>query len=382
MADFPDAFSDSPSRGSKSVPCRQDAIDALPFGSGEWTVEGVPGLLIRCGAKTKVFRLQRRIHGQLVRRTLGQMSAAQARRRAMEEWARLRPSLAMGKMTLGEAWRRYMAERPLAEATRRTFDRCIRTYLRDWSERSLESLGADRMGFRARMIEISRRHGPTTAVNCLKMFRAVYNYHRKVNLELPECPSIVVDLPAPRPRDWALTDEDLQRWWEALKRRQPLRRVWWLVLLLTGARARSVCRLEWRDVDFEAGLIHFRAAKGDRPYTVPMAERLRQVLLEYRDLKLGRGDWVFPSPVRPGAALYDGRDSYEAVAGVSPHRMRHTMRTRLAECGATPDLARVALGHALTRDISSGYITAKLLVEAVRPLVNEVAERYARLLGW
>ena len=49
------------------------------------------------------------------------------------------------------------------------------------------------------------------------------------------------------------------------------------MLLLTGARARSVCRLEWRDIDFEAGLIHFRVVKGERPYTVPMADRLRQV---------------------------------------------------------------------------------------------------------
>lgn len=382
MAHFPSDSSEPPARGRKSVACRQDAIDALPYGSGEWTVEGVPGLLVRCGARTKVFRLQRRIHGRLVRRTLGEMTAAQARRRAMEEWARLRPSPAQGKMTLAEAWDRYLSERRLAEATLRTFRRCIRNYLRDWAGRSLESIGADRMGFRARMLELAWRHGTTTAVNCLKMFRAVYNYHRKVNLELPECPSVVVDLPTPRPRDWALTDEDLRRWWEVVKKRPPLRRTWWLVLLLTGARARSMCRLEWRDIDFEAGLIHFRVVKGERPYTVPMADRLRQVLEEYRELRLGRGDWVFPSPVRPGAALYEGRDSYETVAGASPHRLRHTMRTRLAECGATPDLARVALGHSLTRDISSGYITAKLLIEAVRPLMNAVAERYTQLLGW
>lgn len=106
------------------------------------------------------------------------------------------------------------------------------------------------------------------------------------------------------------------------------------MLLLTGARVRSVCRLEWRDVKFEAGRIRFRAARGDRPYTVPMAKRLKQVLLEHRGLRLDRGDWVFPSPVRPGAPLYDGRCSYETMAGVPPHRMRHTMRTRLAECGA------------------------------------------------
>lgn len=96
----------------------------------------------------------------------------------------------------------------------------------------------------------------------------------------------------------------------------------------------------------------------------------------------GAGDWVFPGPERSAAALFDGRDSFETVAGVSPHRLRHTMRTRLGECGATPDLARVALGHWPTWDISSGYITAKLRIEAVRPPMNAEAERCAQLLGW
>lgn len=295
----------------------------------------------------------------------------------MEERARLRPSPAMAKMTLAEAWGRYPGERRLAEATLRTFRHCIRTCLRDWRKRSRESLGADRMGFRARMIEISRGQGPTTAVNSLKMFLAVYNCHLKVNLKLPECLSIMGDLLALRLRVWALTEENLHRWWEALQRRQQLRRVWWLMLLFTGARARSLCRLEWTDIDFEAGLIHFRATKGDRPHTVPMAERLRQALLACRDLKRGPVNWVFPNPVRPEALLHEGRDSCEEVAGVSPHWMRHRMRTRPAECVAKPDLGRAQLQHAMTRDISSGSITAKPLVETVRPLDNEFTERCA-----
>ncbi len=58
------------------------------------------------------------------------------------------------------------------------------------------------------------------------------------------------------------------------------------------------------------------------------------------------------------------------------------MRTRLAEAGATPDLARIALGHSLTQDVSQRYITTSLLIEAVRPLMNAVAERYAAIMGW
>lgn len=49
------------------------------------------------------------------------------------------------------------------------------------------------------------------------MFRAPCNYHRKVSPELPECPSVLVDLTAPRPRGWALTDADLPPWREAVK---------------------------------------------------------------------------------------------------------------------------------------------------------------------
>jgi hypothetical protein len=75
------------SRGRKSVPARQSAIDSLPLGSGDWTVDGVPGLVIRCGARTKSFRLQRRVNGKLAQRVLGEMSLAAARRLAMKTWA-------------------------------------------------------------------------------------------------------------------------------------------------------------------------------------------------------------------------------------------------------------------------------------------------------
>ncbi|MGC8882366.1 MAG: hypothetical protein ACP5UT_05985, partial [Bryobacteraceae bacterium] len=60
----------------KAVPCTQEAIDALPPNSGDWRVQGVPGLYVRAGASSKTFRVQRRVSGKLAVRVLGQMSAA------------------------------------------------------------------------------------------------------------------------------------------------------------------------------------------------------------------------------------------------------------------------------------------------------------------
>ena len=64
IVSMPSPRQENSSRVRKSVPARQSAIDSLPLGSGDWTVDGVPGLVIRCGAKTKSFRLQRRVNGK------------------------------------------------------------------------------------------------------------------------------------------------------------------------------------------------------------------------------------------------------------------------------------------------------------------------------
>ena len=367
-------------RQTKTVPCTQEAIDSLPLDSGDWSVEGVPGLYVRAGSRQKTFRIQRRVGGKLVTRVLGEMSAAQARRAATRLWQTLVPAPPDGRMMLEQAWQRYLDEKPLAAKTKQLYRENLDRYLADWKSRPLEQLGADRAGFRTRILSVSRNHGNAAAASLLRTFRAIYNYQRRINPELPECPTITVDEPRLKPRDWALSDEDLRAWWAAVQKLRPLKRAWWLTALLTGARAGSVSNLKWTDLDFDHRILRFSVAKGGRVYTLPMPERLAAILAEWRN-QAPPGEWVFESPVRPGSPLFEQvRDDKRGV--VSPHHLRHTMRTRLAEVGATPDLARVALGHSLTGDVSRGYITPHLLVEAVRPLMNAVAERCAAILGW
>jgi integrase len=320
------------------------------------------------------------VNGRLVTKVLGELTAAAARRQATLIWQRLKPAPPEGKMTLDEAWRRYMDERPLAATTRRLFEYNLKKYLAEWRGRSLEQIGQDRAGVRSLYLTLSRKHGLALASQVLRQFRAVYRYWGRVNLDLPPPPTDAVDIAPTRARDWALTAGELRAWWAGVQRLRPLKQVLWQVLLLTGARRGSVEALCWKDVDFDRGLIAFSAAKAGRTYSVPACKRLVELLRAWREQCSPDSEWVFESPQRPGRHIIAARDDKRGV--VSAHHLRHTYRTTLAQLGCPPDSARLLLGHSLSGDVSRGYITPGLVVESLRPWAEAVAARYGEVLGW
>ncbi len=359
----------------------QADVDALPAGIGDVRVEGSPGLYVRKGERTASYRIQRRIGRKLYVRVLGEMTLAQARRAAAKAWAELKPRPVQRGLPLAQAWEQYLQEKPLAPKTKTIYRENLERYLADWKHRSLESLGRDRAGVRARYHEIAKRHGIATASSVFRTFRAIYRYAARADENLPPPPTVAVEIQQIRPRDWALSPDELRQWWAAVERLNPLKRTYWLTVLLTGARRGSVEALCWRDVDLERGVIRFSTAKAGRVYAIPACRRLAELLRAWRnDCPPDDRDWVFPSPQKPGAHLITTRDEKRGVA--SAHHLRHTYRTVLAELGATPDQARLLLGHSLGSDVSRGYITPHLLVESLRPLAEAVSDHYARIMGW
>jgi integrase len=384
-----------PKIGSKSkvVEPNQNSIDALPAGSGTWNVKGIPGLYVRCRAKAKSFMLQRRVDGDLVKETLGPMSMKSAKDLTMKRWSAMKPKPAKdGVLTLGTAIEEYLAAKPLAKSTLRLNRYNAKNYLAKWENRSLSDIGRDRAGIRMLQQKITREHGRAVSNQTVRLVAAVYRWSRDVDEELPEWPRKAAELHKLKPRDWAYSPDELRAWWQAdvekdgklIKRGVStlgtLKRTWWLTALFTGARKGSIEALKWTDLDFDKKVIRLRVTKGDRPYDIPMADPLAELLTRYRDCDdVPPSEWVFPSPVIDGAHLIDVRNPLE---GVGPaHRLRHTFRTTLAEIGAAPDQARLLMGHSLGSDVSRGYITAPLLVESLRPVTNAVAERYVTILG-
>jgi integrase len=365
----------------KVVEARQAAVDSLPAASGEWKIRGALGLYVFVGAREKSYRVMRRIRGKLVKRVLAARTLAEARREAAKIYQALtpRPQGSQPIPTLREALEDYLQTKPLAASTREGYRHVVTHYLRDWLDRKLDELAEDRPSFRRRMSQVERSHGLGTAALLIRTYRAIHNWHRRVHPELPESPTIACQMPRVRARDWALDDDALRAWWQAVSKLSPLKRTFWLALLYTGGRRDSVRCLRWTDISFSEKIIRFSVAKGGRVYSIPMSDRLAALLQKWRN-ECPSDTWVFPSPQRPDQPLAPQvRDDKRGV--VSAHHLRHTARSVLAKLGCSETLARAALGHSLNSSVSERYVTVAVLVEPLREYFDAMAEHYAQVMG-
>src|ERR1051325_6785184 len=387
-----------PNGETKLVQANQKAIDALPLNSGMWRVEGIPGLYVRCRATSKSFLQQRRVDGVLVKEVLGPLTMKKAKEKAMDRRNFIKPTTQGDQVQLGAAIEAYIRKRQsmkkMAPATERLDHYNADHYLDGWKRRTLDDIGQDRAGIAALHARLTEKHGPATCNQVMRLLSAVYRWHRDtIYQDLPEWPRKVAEIHDIPARDWAYSPEALKAWWRTTEKTKDgkmihkgvstlgtIKRMWWLTALFTGARKGSIEALKWTDLDLEKKTIHFRVTKGDRPYIVPLSDELVKLMKGYQDsADVPPSEWVFPSPVIVGGHLLQVTEP--EGKGVGPaHRLRHTFRTTLAELGATPDQARLLMGHSMGGDVSRGYITAPLVIESLRPIVNAVADRYLKIL--
>lgn len=176
---------------------------------------------------------------------------------------------------------------------------------------------------------------------------------------------------SPRPRQWALSPEELVALLEGIT--DPQRRLEVETLVWTGMRVGELFALQWEDVDLaEAVLVVHRrvlegeldSPKGGKKRTVPLPKRLSESLAAWRremiveqhpglasglvfpSLQLNRRDGVghFRSPGGLGKALRAAAKA-AGLGRVTPHTCRHTYTTRLRE--VAPDhLVQAIVGHA------------------------------------
>jgi|GEM_PF-1273910 len=382
---------------TKRVAGNQKAVDALPLNSGDWRVEGEHGLYVRCGASSRSFFQQRRVDGELVREYFGAVTVKKAKQLATSRWNDIRPPAQDDDVRLGAAIEAYIRHRvsmnKMAEKTENIARYNAERYLTAWKDRTLEQIGSERASIAALHTRLTEKHGAATCNQVMRLLSAVYRWQRdRVKTELPDWPRKVAEIHSIPARDWAYSPDELRAWWSATRKEKdgsitklgvstlnPLKRMWWLAALFTGARKGSIEALTWSDSDLEKKVIRFRVTKGDRPYSIPMSDTLAELFDAYgKSPEIPPSDWVFPSPVNDGEHLVDVKNPNE---GVGPaHRLRHTFRTTLAELGASPDQARMLMGHSMAGDVSRGYITSALVIESLRPLANAVAQHYCKLV--
>lgn len=322
-------------------------------------------------------------------RTIGQMldgrdpGAEKRERRAQEE----RESL-----TLDQALAIYFEEKDLRPATRRTYERDLRTTFGDHWGRPLMELTAAKVRERHRQRKTRpvRAHArvesaaaaarivasPSRADGAVRALRAVVRYvavTRGIDLPDPatEITAVKQWSKVPR-RKRALLGQRLRSFVsavEALPDDLPpdltgTQRDLVLLLLCTGYRLSTGAGLRWDEVDRREGVLTVEAGrmKGKRQHSIPVGPRMR-ALLEQRWAARRSDVFVFPgasgdAPIgRVSKHFMDKLTDEDGAPFVwSPHDLRRTASTLLEELDVSAYALKRILGHSEAGDVTAGYL--------------------------
>ena len=157
-----------------------------------------------------------------------------------------------------------------------------------------------------------------------------------------------------------------------------LDRVWFYLLGEAGLRLGEVCDLRLGDIDLTARRLLVRAGKGNRDRSVPLSSELQTVLRHYLPVRgPAQSDHLLlyeEQPLKP--TLIQGRlrrYGQRVCVDVSPHRLRHTLATRLLNEGMPITSLQRLLGH---EHVATTLIYARVHNKTVQ---RDYEHAYARL---
>lgn len=210
-------------------------------------------------------------------------------------------------------------------------------------------------------IDTRQRNGvkPATIARELCVLKTAVRYSHPASNGQWEIP------PAAAPRDRRLTKAEFKALLEACDVFHV--RLFIVLALSTGARRSALLQLTWDRVDFERRLIDLRLAevKGKGRAIVPMTDMAYTALLDARDL--AQSDHVIEYAGRPVGSVKRGFARAVREAGlraVTPHTLRHTAASWMAEAGVNMSEIAAFLGHRDSRitervyaKFSPGYLS-------------------------
>lgn len=165
---------------------------------------------------------------------------------------------------------------------------------------------------------------------------------------------------------------------QAQKRYDCFDRLWFYLLSEAGLRVSEVCQLRLEDVDLVGQKLTIRKSKSLHDRIVPLSPSLLSALKAYLPLRgQAHTDRLL---TRHGKAIQShlirqrlDRYGKQAQVQVSPHRLRHTLATRLLNEGMPITSLRRLLGH---KHLNTTLVYARVHDETV---LRDFQRAYARL---
>ncbi len=211
------------------------------------------------------------------------------------------------------------------------------------------------------LIDRVRKRAPVLANRLLGYLSRLFNFSAERGV-IKDSPCTRIRKPQEAPRDRVLTDDEIKILWNALDLKNTDMDIYFVsklalkMILLTGQRPGEVTGMCFDEIDNENfwNIPADRRKSGD-PNRVPLNEMAVEVLKQAR-VYSGGGEYVFRSsykakkPMTPHAlsrAIARHWSELGFDAKWTPHDLRRTMRTRLAEIGVSDIIAERVLGHKL-----------------------------------
>ncbi len=169
----------------------------------------------------------------------------------------------------------------------------------------------------------------------------------------------------------SMNKKELSRAIQAIDRDLPLnRRIYFWLLLITGARKTEILTLKWSDVDLDNGFVNIGITKNGEPHTLPLPANTLQML---RGLPRD-SEWVFTGRKgqhwkRPDKIWWEIRDRID-LRDVSLHTFRHTCASLLLQKNYPLKVVGEVLNH---RSLTATNRYAHLEKEHLRNVLEDHA---------
>lgn len=412
--------------GMPTVNMTDAAVNAVPLNSGAYLIttgsrkaDSLRGFMLVANAASASFVIQRKLKGKSVRVKLGvrgEITVAQAHAKAVEALKRLNegenPNATRRaareedskRLTLQRTFDLYVAEGTrngdLSPKTISLYSDHMRLHLAEWKDRTMLDIGRDRAALIALHEKLTKDRGWAAGNNAIRLVAYLYNRAIRIEEDLPANPTIAVAYNKERKRDTALSDKQLKDWYRrVMLLSNPVKRLFWLIVLLTGGRREQMAAARWEHIDFDLQKKRDREpskprwhfpdenAKAGRGYDIPVAPFTVKLLgawkayVEKEYPIAQQCQFVFPSAKSSEGHLKKPRNERQGLTETA-HPLRHTFRTQGLAVRLSKTEAKILMGHKLSGgEMDERYITRSDAVEKVRPQQDAMTARYTKLLG-
>lgn len=351
------------------------AVKKLGKKNKRYEVHDGNGLYLRVfpsGKKAWVYRYQ--FEGRSRRLTIGQwpgVGVAAARQEHAQALQQLQNGLDPGQLALEKKAKRKAAptvkqlllefyevelsKTPSGDERKRMLKKDV---IPAWSNRKVADITRRDAVL---LIEKVRKRAPVGASRLQSAMVRMWNFAAERGI-IDFSPMVGMKRPKEKPRQRVLTNDEIKGLWEGLDLEnmkidiyRPTKLAIKMVLL-TGQRPGEVSDMRWDEINGAVWTIPAEKAKNREENRVPLGRMALEVVEQAKAYAIDDNDYVFPSSHIKGRAVSRPalgkaiRRHYEEMGikeRFTPHDLRRTVRTRLAEIGILDVIAERVLGHKL-----------------------------------